>query len=548
LKGLHRTFNGEQDYLREAIGLMYSLDLAAWELMRTPSVLKDGSTAGPTFQLTAPGLACATTLSERRSNLRRMSSSQATFRPVLEAALQAALEHLEGLDARSVSATADLSQLRASLSKPLNASGIPPEIVLEELVRDARGGIHGNAGGRFFGWVIGGSVPAALAADWMTSAWDQNAGMFTVAPAASVAEEVAGAWLKDLLGLPAPASFALVTGCQMAHVTCLAAARNRLLSARGVNVERTGLCSAPAIRILTSSERHGSIERAVRLLGIGTDQIHDLAVDTLGRLVPEALEQALASDPTAPTVVILQAGDLNIGAYDDFATLIPIAKGAGAWVHIDGAFGLWAAASPRYSHLLAGAEHADSWATDGHKWLNVPYDSGFAFVAHREAHRSAMAHHASYLVYDDSARDQIDWNPEYSRRARGFATYAAIRQLGREGIADLVDRCCAHAHSLVTGLGRLPGVEVLWEPTINQGLVRFLSPISGANDSDHDRHTDATIAGILKDGGAFFGGTTWRGKRAMRISVCNWQTSAHHVARAIETVRRVLAPPGDIRL
>jgi glutamate/tyrosine decarboxylase-like PLP-dependent enzyme len=429
--------------------------------------------------------------------------------------------------------------LRARLFKPLNNDGLDPETVLRELVADAREGIHGNAGGRFFGWVIGGAVPAALAADWMTSVWDQNAGMFTVAPAASVVEEAAGVWLKDLLGLPARASFALVTGCQMAHVTCLAAARNGLLHTRGIDVERDGLSGAPAIRILTSCERHGSVERAVRLLGLGVACIRDLPVNEEGQLVPQALEQALAASD-APTIVILQAGDLNIGAFDDFATLIPMAKRAGAWVHIDGAFGLWAAASPKYRHLLTGAEQADSWATDGHKWLNVPYDSGFAFVADGLPHRRAMSHRAAYLAFDDAARDQVEWNPEYSRRARGFATYAAIRQLGRNGVAEIVENCCAAARAIVDGLGTLEGVEVLWTPTINQGLVRFPAG-SGSSEAEHGRNTDEIIAAIVSDGGAFFGGTNWRGKRAMRISVSNWQTGAEEVQCAVETVDRVLA-------
>jgi glutamate/tyrosine decarboxylase-like PLP-dependent enzyme len=326
----------------------------------------------------------------------------------------------------------------------------------------------------------------------------------------------------------------------MAHVTCLAAARHALLEQRGWNVEQEGLAGSPAIRILTSTEKHGTTVRAIRLLGLGEKHIVDLPADPQGRLIPSALQQALQADPTAPTIVVLQAGDLNIGAYDDFATLIPIAKQHGAWVHIDGAFGLWAAASPRFRHLLAGAENADSWTTDGHKWLNVPYDCGYAFVADSKAHRAAMSQRAAYLTHADNARDQLDWNPEYSRRGRGFATYAALRQLGKAGIAALIDRTCDHAHALVTRIGSLPHAEVLWEPTINQGLVRFLDPSPTAGDDAHDRFTDRIIAKILSSGEAFFTGTTWRGRRAMRVSVCNWQTSSQDVDRVCLSVAKEL--------
>jgi glutamate/tyrosine decarboxylase-like PLP-dependent enzyme len=245
----------------------------------------------------------------------------------------------------------------------------------------------------------------------------------------------------------------------------------------------------------------------------------------------------LQANGGSPVVVILQAGDLNTGSFDRYTDLIPIAKHHSAWVHIDGAFGLWVATSSRYRHLLEGCEMADSWATDGHKWLNVPYDCGYAFVARPQAHRDAMSHRAPYLVYDLTARDQIDWNPEWSRRGRGFATYAAIRQMGREGIADLVDRCCHHAQALVESLRKLPGVEILWEPVINQGLVRFRDPSLNADEDANDRYTDRMIQRLVAHGGAFFMGTEWRGRRAMRISVLNWQTQERDVAKAAEAVK-----------
>lgn len=464
-----------------------------------------------------------------------------SVRAALERASAHALQYLDQLDAAPVAATATLAELRTRLARPLADHGTDPVQVLDELVADAAGGILGSAGGRFFGWVIGGALPAALGADWLTSTWDQNAGLYACGPAAAVVEEVCGAWLKDLLGLPAGASFALVSGCQMAHATCLAAARHELLERRGWDVERDGLSGSPRIRLLTSTEYHGSLERAVRLLGLGTACVIPLPADDNGRLTPAALAEGLAQGPEAPTIVLLQAGDLNIGAYDPFEELIPMAHAAGAWVHVDGAFGLWAAATDQYRHLLAGVDRADSWATDGHKWLNVPYDCGYAFVAHPRAHRGAMSHRASYLTHHDDVRDQMDWNPEFSRRARGISTYAALRELGRRGVADLVERCCRHAKTLVTEIGQLDGAELVWTPQINQGLVRFLDP---SPEADHDRRTDAVIAAILASGEAFFTGTRWRGRRCMRVSVSNWRTDAQDVARAVEATRRALAALG----
>jgi glutamate/tyrosine decarboxylase-like PLP-dependent enzyme len=458
--------------------------------------------------------------------------SDSVFRPALEFALQSALEHLNGLDANPVCATATLGELRSRLVKSLPDESIAPEQVLRELVEDTRGGIVGSAGGRFFAWAVGGALPAALGADWLTSAWDQNAALYASGPAAAIVEEVACAWLKELLGLPATASVGVVSGCQMAHVTCLAAARHELMGRCGWDVERRGMAGAPAIKVLASN-RHGSIQRAVRFLGIGDDQVTDLTLDEKETLRPETLEAGLQTAGGSPVIVVLQAGDLNTGSFDPYRELIPIARRYGAWVHVDAAFGLWAAASDRYRHLLDGVNAADSWSTDGHKWLNVPYDCGYAIVANPSAHRAAMSHRAPYLVHAAEARDQMDWNPEWSRRGRGFATYAALRQLGSKGIAALIDRCCEAAAAIVDGIGKLPGVEVLWRPVINQGLVRFLDP-SGAD------YTDAVIERIAAHGGAYFMGTTWHGKRAMRVSVMNWQTTERDVAAAVDTVDKCL--------
>ena len=470
---------------------------------------------------------------------------------VLSLAQHHAFSFLNNLDRAPVGATVDVETLRRRLHKPLDHAGLPPEQVVTELVNDVAGGLLASAGGRFFGWVIGGSLPAALAADWLTSAWDQNAALYATSPAAAVVEEVAGLWLKDILGLPAQASFAFVSGCQMAHVTCLTAARHALLAQRGWDVEERGLYGAPPIRILTSMQRHGSFERAVRLLGLGREQVICLTSDTDDRLEPAALQKALEADRSVPTIVLLQAGDINIGAFDDFEALIPLAKRYGAWIHVDGAFGLWAAASPRYRHLVKGVEAADSWATDGHKWLNVPFDCGYAFIAHADVHRASMSQRAAYITHHENARDEMDWNPEWSRRARGFPTYAALRQLGRDGVAEVVERCCRHAHDLVMRIGRLAGAEVLREAIINQGLVRFLDLSKVATEQDHDRRTEEVIAAIVASGEAFFGGTTWRGKRAMRISVCNWRTSSEDVQRSISSVAKALSdkpvPPATAR-
>ena len=454
----------------------------------------------------------------------------------LDRAVYHALNYLESLDAAPVGATRDLATMRRQLLKPLGDDPLPADQVIDELVADSAGGIIGSAGGRFFAWVLGGTLPAALAADWLTSAWDQNAGLYAAGPAAAICEEAAGAWLKDLLGLPEGASFALVTGCQMAHATCLAAARHAVLAAQDWDVEERGLACAPAIRIVTGCERHGSIVRAARLLGIGKANVIDLPVNALGELEPETLENELRRETERPAIVSLQAGDVNTGAYDSFRDLIPVAKRHNAWVHVDGAMGLWAAVSPELRHLLSGVEDADSWATDGHKWLNVPYDCGYAFVRDRNAHRASMSLRESYLVHAAEARDQMDWNPVFSRRARGFATYAALRQLGRSGVRQLVERCCEHARALVRGIGSLPGAQVVWEPRINQGLVRFLDPAG----EDHDRRTDWVIAQVVASGKAFFGGTTWHGMRCMRVSVSNWRTTHEDVALVVRAFAAIL--------
>jgi len=476
-----------------------------------------------------------------------MPNAETAQTAALAGALDRALVHaktfLAGLDERPVGSPLTADALRAALIKPLDDAGIEPARVIDELVRDADAGIHASVGGRFFAWVLGGTLPSALAADWMTSVWDQNAGMFAVSPSSAIVEEACGVWLKDVLRLPSDASFALVTGCQAAHTTGLAAARHAVLTRHNWDVEKDGLFGAPAIRIFTSSECHTTVTRAARLLGLGAASVEFIPADEEGRLPPEALEAALTTH-AGPKIVVLLAGDLNLGVFDDFERIVPIAHAAGAWVHVDGAFGLWAAASPTRRHLLKGVEAADSWATDGHKWLNVPYDSGLAFVADAEAHRAAMTSRASYMMDQGVAREQVDFNPEFSRRARGFPIYAALRELGRDGLAELIDRTSEHCVAIARGIGALEGAEQLSEPQINQALVRFPDARPGATEADHAARTDAVIARLNADGEVFFGGVDWRGKRAMRISVSCWRTSDADVAWTVEAVRQALAAIG----
>lgn len=470
-----------------------------------------------------------------------MSLNTTIERATFERAMEHALTYLESLDTASVATTVPLAELRRRFAVPLPAEGTDPVAVIDDLARAADGGLLGSAGGRFYGWVIGGGLPSAVAADWLTSTWDQNAGLYACSPAGAVVEEVCGAWLKELLGLPASASFALVTGCQMAHVTCLAAARHALLARSGWDVNTNGLAGGPVIRVLTSDHVHGTSTRAIRFLGLGTGNITVLPTERDSRLSPTVLRDALARNAGHPAIVVLQAGDVNCGAFDPFPELIAVAHAAGAWVHVDGAMGLWCNATPKLRHLLTGVELADSWATDGHKWLNVPYDCGYAFVAHPAHHRAGMEHRASYLEYASEVRDELDWNPEHSRRARGFATYAALRELGRQGVADLVERCSRFAGEMVTRIGALPHAEAVRVGEMNQGLVRFLDPRPGATEKDHDARTDQVVAAINATGEAFFTPTTWRGKRCMRVSVSNWRTTPADVDRAVAAAARVLS-------
>jgi glutamate/tyrosine decarboxylase-like PLP-dependent enzyme len=452
----------------------------------------------------------------------------------LDAALQAARSYLTSLPSRPVGARASLEELRAALGGPLPSEGTEAARVVTDLARNADGGIIASAGPRYFGFVVGGSVPAALATDWLVSTWDQNAGIYALSPSASVVEEVVVKWLLELFGLPVTASVGLVTGCQMANATCLAAARHRVLQNAGWDVEQQGLYGAPEIDVIVGGEAHVTIFAALRYLGLGAARVRTVPVDGQGRMRPDQLRQALAGT-IGPAIVCAQAGNVNTGAFDPIDEIADTARERGAWLHVDGAFGLWAATSPKYRSLTKGLDQADSWATDAHKSLNVPYDSGIAMVADQSAHRAAMTSTAAYIVKAvDDRRDPDDWTPEFSRRARGFPIYAAIRSLGRRGVVDLVERSCAQARAMAEQLGRGAGVEILNDVVYNQVLVRF-QPAAGG---DPEAHTRAVIDRVQRDGTCWLAGTTWQGKAAMRISVSGWSTTDDDVGRSAEAILR----------
>src|SRR3954454_5745249 len=418
--------------------------------------------------------------------------------------------------------TAD--ELRATLGMPLPEHGIPARVVVSELAAAADKGVVASTSGRYFGFVIGGSVPASIAADWLTSTGDQNAGLYVGSPAAAIVEEIAGRWLVELLGLPEHASFGFVTGAQMATFTALAAARHHVLAKAAWDVERDGLQGAPKIRVIVGAKRHGTVDRALRMLGLGspTDIV---PVDGEGRMLAGALRIG-----DEPTIVCAQAGEGNNGARDPFHAIADARDAApNAWVHVDGAFGLWAAATDSLRHYVDGVERADSWSTDAHKWLNVPYDSGLVFTAHPDSHSAAFSARAAYLIVDDDKREQLDWNPEHSRRARGFAVYAAIRSLGRAGIVELVERTCAHARTFAARL-EVMGAEVLNSVELNQVLFRFAD----------DARTEAVLAGVQASGEAWMSGTVWDDRPAIRISVSNWQTSEQDVERTLAAFRELM--------
>jgi len=449
-------------------------------------------------------------------------------RALLVRTAELAARYLEALDTRPVRADADYGAILATIDRPAPEEGADPADVVDELARLAEPGLVAMGSGRYYGFVIGGTLPSSLAADWLVSTWDQNTGLAQVTPATSALEAVTGRWVLELLGLPAHCSFAFVTGCQMAHVTSLAAARHALYDRIGYDLPKHGLAGAPPIRVVVGAMRHVTLTRALRLLGIGSEQEQVIPVDGQGRMRVDLLADLMAGDED-PTILCLQAGEVNTGAFDDLETGVAVAHDLGAWVHVDGAFGLWAATSPDLAHLVAGHTGADSWATDAHKWLNVPYDCGIAICAHPRMHAAAMEYAAPYLdVATEAERDPMGYSPEFSRRARSVPAWAAIRALGRRGVAEMIESSCASARAIAAGLAALPGCEVLNDVVLNQVLIRF---------EDDDR-TSAIVAAVQREGEAWMSPSVWDDRPAIRISVSCWRTDEDDVRRTIAAFAR----------
>lgn len=447
---------------------------------------------------------------------------------LLAHAASRAAEHRNNAAAQPVfPVDVDLDAVRTALG-PLRDEPTPARAVIDELADAIEPALVATTGPRYFGFVVGGALDAASAAEVLTTGWDQPAFNAVTSPGAAVVEDVAGGWLKELLGLPASVSFGFVTGGQAANTVALAAARHHVLAEAGWDVEQRGLLAGPRLRVVANGERHATIDRSLRLLGLGTDVLEPVATDHQGAIDVSDLIRVLAIGPAGPTIVCLQAGNVNTGAFDDLTAATAAAHDHGAWVHVDGAFGLWAAANPATRHLTAGIATADSWATDGHKWLNVPYDSGYTFCAHPEAHVAAISFTAAYLTGHGQGglRAPSDYALESSRRARGFATWAALRELGRTGVAELVERCCVLARRFANQLAALDGVTVANDVVLNQVLVHF----------GDDAGTDRVIAGVQRSGECWMGATTWRGQRLMRISVSSWRTTEADVDRSVAAI------------
>ena len=434
---------------------------------------------------------------------------------------------LGSLDERSVPARADADEIMRRLGE-LPDGPTPAGEVVDLLAEACEPGLVSIPSGRFFGMVIGGSLPAALAADWLTSAWDQNVGLRSLTPAASAVEEVAGRWLLDLLGLPADCAVGFVTGATMANFTCLAAARDTVLRRSGHDIS-AGLAALPPVRVLVGAERHPAVDLPLRFLGLGDPQV--VPVDERGSVLPDALAESLA-DAGGPTIVVLQAGNIHSGDFDPFVECIAAARQHDAWVHVDGAFGLWAAASPRWRKQVTGVADADSWASDAHKTLNVPYDCGLAIVRDADALATSMAMHGDYLI--QASGDPQERTPELSRRARGFATWAALRSLGRSGVVDLVERLARHARAFADGAREIPGCEVLNDVVFTQVCLAF----------GDDERTRAVASALLADGTTWMSGSRWHDRAIVRISVSNWSTTEDDVRRSLEALRRAAASVG----
>jgi glutamate/tyrosine decarboxylase-like PLP-dependent enzyme len=456
------------------------------------------------------------------------------FTDALQRACAHALDFRAGLDAGPQRPALSYAQMLTRFAAPLPEAGDTPAVVIDRLDALARPGLHVMAGRRFFGWVIGSSNLAGVAADWLTSAWGQNVGNHLANPAGAACEAVAAAWLLELLELPREASVGFVTGATMANFVGLAAARGEVLRRAGWDADADGLFGAPPIQVLIGDDAHATVSSALQYLGLGHARVRRVATDTAGAIVPAAFEAALAEVPNGPLIVILQAGQLNTGTFDDFARLIPLAHARGAWVHVDGAFGLWARACPSRAAIAIGLEQADSWATDGHKWLQTPYDCGYTIVRDAAAHRRAMHISASYLPTSDAAdRDPSQLVPELSRRARGFATWAVISHLGRAGIAAMIERHCRLARQMAEHIAAEPGVVLCNEVRLNQAVLRFGAAADG---DESDRLTRAVIDRVQLDGECFVGGAAWRGRWVMRLSVIGGETTEADALRAARAI------------
>jgi glutamate/tyrosine decarboxylase-like PLP-dependent enzyme len=449
-----------------------------------------------------------------------------------------AASFLDGLADRPVGRPIPVDEMRAALGGPMPARPIDAEAVIDDLAAGAGAGIVASAGPRYFGFVVGGTLPAALAADWLTSTWDQNAGLYVLSPAAAVIEETVAGWLVELFGLPSGTSVGFTTGATMATFTALAAARHALLARAGWDVEREGLFGAPEIPVVVGEEAHVTIHVGLQMLGLGRDRVHRVATDDQGRMRADELRRVLAS-LDRPAIVCAQAGNVNTGAFDPLPSIVAAVRDNGGWLHVDGAFGLWAAAAPERRSLVDGLADADSWTTDCHKWLNVPYDSGVALVRDAAAHHAAMTLGAAYYIETAGGeRDNYNWVAESSRRARGVTVYAALRSLGREGVADLVERCCMLARRMADRLAAEPGIEVLNDVVLNQVLVRF---IADGDEAAADARTREVVAAVQRDGACWLGGTTWHGVAAMRISVSSWRTTEQDIDRSAAAILRCAA-------
>jgi glutamate/tyrosine decarboxylase-like PLP-dependent enzyme len=447
------------------------------------------------------------------------------MRNLLTDSAERAITYLESLQDRSVAPGPEAIVALADLDTPFPDSPSDPAAVLQILDEYGSPATMGIAGPRFFGFVIGGSLPVALAANWLAGAWDQNNGIARVTPGTAVLEQIALSWLLEIFDLPSGCAGAFVTGTTVAHITSLAAARHAVLEQVGWNVEADGLIGAPPITVVVGEEAHPTLFKALGVVGLGRNRVIRVPVDAQGRMRAEALPRL-----TGPAIVCTQAGNVNTGACDPHREIIDQARQSGAWVHIDGAFGLWAAAAPSRAHLVEGISAADSWATDAHKWLNVPYDSGLAFVRDAGALRAAMAVTAEYLPTEGGLRNPSDYTPELSRRARGVEVWATLRALGRSGLAELIERTCRHARRFAEGLSAA-GYQVLNEVVLNQVLVTF---------GDAER-TRRVIAGIQQDGTCWCGETVWQRQTAMRISVSSWATTEDDVELSLEAMLRVAA-------